>query len=66
VLADGNLSCSELSKQEPAPTIVGSLRVRGLTAFESYVVAIFAATYLCDQFAPQALNDIRQILTTSS
>jgi hypothetical protein len=66
VLADGTLTCSELGRNEHAPTILASLRNRGLTPFESYVVAVFATEYLCTQFAPQGLHDIRQILTNGS
>ncbi len=62
VLADGSLSCSELSKNEPAANVLRSLAARGLTPFQSYVVAIFAATYLCQQTAPQGLNDLRRVL----
>ena len=66
VLADGNLSCSELNDHRSPRQILVTLRGRGLTPFESYVVAIFATEYLCTQYAPQALQDIRQILNNGT
>jgi hypothetical protein len=50
-LADGRLTCSQLSKNQSARHILLSLRKRELTPFESYVVAIFSTEYLCAQNA---------------
>ena len=66
ILADGHLSCSELSADQSPHKILLSLLRRGLSRFQSYVVSIFSTEYLCTQYASQALKDIRQILTTRS
>jgi hypothetical protein len=59
---DGLLACLGLSKRHDAAQIVSSLTARGLTAFESYVVAEFAAEYLCTNQLAHALTDIRRAL----
>ncbi len=66
VLADGRMSCTDLARGRSPREGLRSLRNRGLTPFQSYVVAIFSTEYLCTQYAPQALSDIRQVLTNSS
>jgi hypothetical protein len=66
VLADGALSCSALGRGQRPGNILQSLRRRGLTPFQSYVVAIFSTEYLCTQYAREALDDIRRILNGSS
>ena len=66
ILADGHLSCSELSADQSPHRILASLHHRGLSPFQSYVVSIFSTEYLCTQYAGQALDDIRHILMTGS
>jgi hypothetical protein len=62
VLADGQASCQDLGKHQSARQILGSLKGRGLSPFEAYLVAIFSTKYFCSQFVSQALVDVRQSL----
>ena len=61
-VADGLLSCRELGQHQNAEAIVASLQNRGLTVFESYLVAMLSTKYFCPQDVPQGLVDIRQAL----
>jgi hypothetical protein len=66
VLAEGMLSCDDLSRHQSARQMLRSLKRRGLNSFEVYVVAIFSTKYFCSQYAPQALVDVRQSLVDGS
>jgi hypothetical protein len=66
VMADGMLSCRDLSRHQSAQQVLLSLQNRGLTPFESYLVAIFATKYFCPQYVLQALADVRQSLINAS
>jgi hypothetical protein len=62
VVADGMLSCWDLSGHQSAQQILLALQQRGLTSFESFLVAIFSTKYFCPQYSLQALTDVRQSL----
>jgi hypothetical protein len=66
VVADGSLSCRDLKARDSARQIAQSLSSRGLTPFESYLVAEFATEYFCPQYTAQALTDVRQTLVDGS
>jgi Protein of unknown function (DUF732) len=66
VLADGSLACAGLSRKESTDQIGAVLERRGLTLFDSYLVAIFATSYLCPQNGARALGDLQQALTAGS
>lgn len=65
-IGDGEVACTGLAKQEDPSQLVRSLTRRGLTAFESYVVAEFAARYLCPKESPQESSDMYQALLGGS
>ncbi len=65
-MSDGELACSGLARQDDSTQLVASLKRRGLTAFESYVVAEFAARYLCPKESPQESSDMYQALLGGS
>ena len=66
VVADGNLVCTDLNRHDSATQVTQALTARGLTPFESDVLAIFAAEYFCAQAATQALKDTQEALTQIS
>ena len=66
VLADGALSCRDLGHHEDAKQMLRSFQKGGLTAFESYLVAIFSTRYFCSQYVTQAVVDVRQSLVNVS
>ncbi|MGA2836473.1 MAG: family 43 glycosylhydrolase [Acidimicrobiales bacterium] len=60
LVTDGSDVCRALGNRESSGQILGSTKRKGLTAYEAYVLAIFATKYLCPQYAAQALVDVRQ------
>ena len=54
--------CSDLTRGQSTAQLVHALQGRGLTLFESYVVAIFATSYFCPKNGPRALGDLQQVL----
>jgi hypothetical protein len=62
VVGDGRLMCSDLTRGQSTAQLVHALQGRGLTLFESYVVAIFATSYFCPKNGPRALGDLQQVL----
>ena len=61
-MGDGALACADLAKQDSEDRIVGTLTGRHLSRFESYVVAEFAAQYLCPNEVAQQASDMQQAL----
>lgn len=66
VLDDGEVSCGELARHRTARQIEASLERRGLSLFESDLVAEFAAEYFCPQNSLQAVHDLEQALGGST
>jgi hypothetical protein len=62
VVADGELVCRDLAHQQNADQVIGSLRSRQLTQFETDLVAIAATEYFCAQDSRQALKDLQDTL----
>jgi hypothetical protein len=65
-VSDGKLVCADLSSGQSTAQLVGALQSRRLTLFESYVVAIFAASYFCPQNGQRALSDLQHVLAQPS
>ena len=61
-LKDGQLACTDFTRQEGAGAIQNSLEHQPLSAFQSYVVSEFAAEYLCPKQLPNSLIDLRHAL----
>jgi hypothetical protein len=61
-LDDGQVACTGLAKQDGPSKLVALLTARGLTDFESYVVAEFAAKYLCPSQVPRDASDMQRAL----
>jgi hypothetical protein len=61
-MSDGDLACADLAKQDSEARIVSTLTGRHLSDFESYVVAEFAARYLCPKEVPQQTSDMQRAL----
>jgi Glycosyl hydrolases family 43/Protein of unknown function (DUF732) len=61
-LADGQVSCRDLARDESAQLVQASLGRRGLSAFESDLVAEFSAQYFCPQDSLQAIRDLNEVL----
>ncbi len=66
VVSDGKLVCADLSRGQSTAQLVDALQSRRLTLFESYVVAIFAASYFCPQNGQRALSDLQHVLDQPS
>jgi hypothetical protein len=65
-LSDGQAACAELGKQDGPSRLLALLTRRGLTDFESYVVAEFAAQYLCPSEVSRDASDMQQALLAGS
>jgi hypothetical protein len=62
LVADGEAACDGLGHSENAASVLSSLGRRRLSQFESDLVAISAAEYLCPQDSAQAQQDARELL----
>jgi len=58
-VADAEAACSDLARRQSASAMVHSLRARGLTQFQAYLVQIYAARYFCPGYEPQAVSNLR-------
>ena len=65
-LADGEMACTALAKQDDSSVLTGSLTRRGLSTFESYVVTVLAGQYLCPKDYPLEAVDMQQALLAGS
>ena len=65
-LGEGELSCRDLAEHKSLRQIVPALGARHLDHFDSYVVAEFAAHYLCPGEEPQVTSDMQQLLVGGS
>jgi hypothetical protein len=63
---DGELVCTGLSERQGLTRMLDTLTARHLTDFESYVVAEFAAEYLCPKQLVHGLADIQQAMLDGS
>jgi glycosyl hydrolase family 43 len=61
-ISDGEVACAGLAKQDGPSKLVASLNGRGLTDFESYIVAEFGAQYLCPSQVPREASDMQRAL----
>lgn len=66
LVTDGELACNGLGHHQSADQMISSLRRRHLSRFESDLVAISAAEYLCPQDILQAVKDAHEILNHRS
>jgi len=66
LVAAGMAACGALGHFEGADAVISSLEHRQLSEFQSDLVAISAAEYLCPQDALEALRDSREALNQSS
>ncbi|HTU36968.1 MAG TPA: DUF732 domain-containing protein, partial [Acidimicrobiales bacterium] len=66
LVAAGMAACGALGQFEGADAVISSLEHRQLSEFQSDLVAISAAEYLCPQDALEALRDSREALNQSS
>jgi hypothetical protein len=65
-VSDGQSACAGLARQDGPSKLVALLTQRRLTEFESYVVAEFAAQYLCPSEAPREASDMQRALLAGS
>ncbi len=65
-VADAELSCRDLDQGEGASQVERSLRQRSLSSFQSYLVEIYSAKYLCPQNEARAASNLAQSLLASS
>lgn len=58
-VADAALSCKDLWQHRSATQVEGSLEKRSLTEFQSDLVEIYSAKYLCPRDEPRATTNLR-------
>jgi len=58
-VADAALSCKDLWQHRSATQVEGSLEKRSLTEFQSDLVEIYSAKYLCPQYEQRAETNLR-------
>jgi hypothetical protein len=58
-VADAGVSCNDLSRHQSAPQVESSLQKRSLTEFQSDLVEIYSAKYVCPQYEQQATTNLR-------
>ena len=63
---DAQLACNGLDHHEGTNQLITSLTSRQLTEFESDLVAISAAEYVCPQDGLQAVKDAQDALNQGS
>jgi hypothetical protein len=66
ILADGQVACRDLERNQDVHQMLRSLGKRGLNPFEAYLAAIFSTKYFCPQYVQEALVDVRQSLVVGS
>jgi hypothetical protein len=58
-VADAAVSCHDLARRQNAPQVEASLETQSLTEFQSDLVEIYSAKYLCPQYEQRATVNLR-------
>jgi Glycosyl hydrolases family 43 len=58
-VADATASCKDLAQHQSGPQVEGSLEKRSLTEFQSDLVEIYSAKYICPQYEQRAETNLR-------
>ena len=58
-VADAEASCNDLSRHQSASQVEVSLEKHSLTAFQSDLVQIYSAKYVCPRYEQQATTNLR-------